>query len=105
MLIFKNQNEEYGYVPSNPVLLNSYADIQHFFGELHTEKGCTVTYRRIGSTFEAQSNHMIDVFEVSGDNGNKLLYLDVFNIKGCYFAAHSTVHFTASSNNSGIYAM
>ena len=78
MLISKNQNEEYGYVPSNPVLLNGYADIQHFFGELHTEKGCTVTYRRIGSTFEAQSNHMIDVFEVSGDNGNKLLYLDVY---------------------------
>lgn len=78
MLISKNQNEEYGYVPSNPVLLNGYADIQHFFEELHTEKGCMVTYRRIGSTFEAQSNHMIDVFEVSGDNGNKLLYLDVY---------------------------
>ena len=78
MLISKNQNEEYGYVPSNPVLLIGYADIQHFFGGLHTEKGCAVTYRRIGSTFESQSNHMVDVFEVSGDDGNKLLYLDVY---------------------------
>ena len=78
MLISKNQNEEYGYVPSNPVLLNGYEDTQHFFGGLYTEKGCAVTYRRIGSTFESQSNHMVDVFEVSGDDGNKLLYLDVY---------------------------
>jgi len=28
-----------------------------------------------------------------------------FNIKGCYFAAHSTVYFTTSGNNSGIYTM
>lgn len=63
---------DFGLTPSNPIPCKTVFGSTAYLGRLRTFDGAKVIYERVCSTHSDQSPHLVDEYEISHPNGEKL---------------------------------